>query len=80
MGLKLSIILELSFICYIGFNMSRRTIALIALVTLCAANPVKRENLEHDDPIGFNVGKSTLTTNNLWTEFLLKSNFFQKRS
>ena len=37
--------------------MSHRTIAFLALVALCAANPVKGKNLEHDDPIGFNVGK-----------------------
>ena len=37
--------------------MSHRTIAFLALVALCAANPVRGKNLEHDDPIGFNVGK-----------------------
>ena len=39
--------------------MSLRIIVVLALVALCAANPVKRESLEHDDPVGYNVGKST---------------------
>ena len=31
-------------------------IALLAIVGLCSASPVERADLEHDDPIGFNVG------------------------